>query len=140
MKRNMAMAGMSVFVLAFALAGCGGITTDDPGSYTFRFKVENNYTEYITKVEFFNGPNANVPILWTVSSMNLGNGQLSNEYTVFGFTDKYGTDERYCGVRVTYDGGAKVFGYGNFGPESKIMVTLYNSWGQVKMSLGKGTW
>jgi hypothetical protein len=142
MKRNTVLAEMLAVVLAFAPAACGGVAMDGAESFTFRFRVENKSTATITKVEFFNGSNENARILRTFSSINLTSNALSNEYRVSGFTDAYGTDERFCAARVTYEDGDSVFAYGHFGPESKILVASQNDYwtGKREIKLSQGTW
>jgi hypothetical protein len=121
MKRNMVFVGMLAFLSAFAPAGCTGVPMD--GAYTFRFRVENLSTAAITEVRFLNGSNRSALTLRTLSQ-KFEKNDLSDEYTVFGFTDAYRVDERYCGVLITYEDGDTAFNHGHYGPdESKILVT-----------------
>jgi hypothetical protein len=148
MKRNPGLrrAGIAaaVFLLVLGLAGCGG-TAGGAEPYTFRFKVKNDHSRSpaleIAKVEFFNGTHDRAPVLRQILALNLGQGQLSDEYRVPGFTGEYGPDERYCGVRVTYSDGAEIFAYEHFGDGSKILVTVSDTiWNNKQIRLARGTW
>jgi hypothetical protein len=124
---------------ALALAGCGdGFTSAE--AYTFYFRVQNNSKAAITRVQFLNGPNRSSFVLRYIEE-NITKGELSDEYRVSGFTDEYGTDERFCGVLVTYADGTNVFGYWHSGHESKILVTSTDDyWTGKKITFSHINW
>jgi hypothetical protein len=141
MKRSMVSAGLPLVILAFALAGCKGLSTVE--SYTFRFKIENKCDEAITKVEFLNGPNRSARVLRTITKEIKKNDLF--KYEVSGFSEESGTDERYCGVLITYeDCEDPLFDRWQAGSDDPIQVTLtytYDLWGYKNgWKIEFGTW
>jgi hypothetical protein len=118
--RTAGITAVAFLFVALALAGCNAVVTD---AYTFRFKVQNDSEETITKVKFLNGSNKGAFVLRETYGLTLGTNELSYEYRVSGFTEEYGADERYCAVIVSYEDGTDIFGYWYAGPESKILIT-----------------
>jgi hypothetical protein len=135
--------GMTAAALFFVLSGCGeGPAGVEP--YTFHFKVENKSNTAITGVQFFNGSHKSAMRLRYIEK-KLSKGELSNEYTVFGFTNEYGTGERYCGVLVIYEDEDEVFAHGHFSHESKILITSNDIWispwaFEEEIELSPGNW
>jgi hypothetical protein len=80
MARNMVLAVILAFVLALALTGCGEVITG--ASYTFRFKVQNDSAETITKVQFLNGSNRKALVLRTLPSINLTTNKSSRRLPI----------------------------------------------------------
>jgi hypothetical protein len=118
-------AGIAALTLAFCLAGCAGYVETD--SYTFRFKVQNNYpSKDINKIEFFNGTDPSTsPVLKEVTGFTLVTYALSGEYKVSGFTEAYGDNECYYGVRVTFtDATLPLFGWGHTGHNNKVLADV----------------
>jgi hypothetical protein len=144
MKKKMVFMGMLALALsALVLAGCETNSDDDNNdSYTFRFKVDNKSSNTITTIEFINGSNKDRRVLKKVSALNLGYGELSDEYKVSGFTGEYGTNERYYGVLVTYEDGTAIFGYWHCEQESKILVTSTDDYWteEQKIVFSPGLW
>jgi hypothetical protein len=135
--------GMAVLALVFALelSGCGEPDGAGDDSYTFKFRVDNNSSKTITKIEFFNGSNKSNRVLDKVSALNLANGEMSNEYKVSGFTEEYEENKRLCGVMVTFEDESTVFGYWNSTHESKILVTAkYSYWEGYHIDFSAGQW
>jgi hypothetical protein len=142
--KKMFFAGMLAMALAMAALVLSGCETnmDDADSYTFRFRVDNKSSTAITTIEFINGSNKDNRVLKKISAINLGNGELSDEYKVPGFTGEYGTNERFCAVLVTYSDGTTVFGYSYYEHESKILVTLKDDYRteMPKIEFSPGLW
>ncbi|MDR3325177.1 MAG: hypothetical protein LBS82_04235 [Spirochaetaceae bacterium] len=129
---------MSALAFALALTACDGNINDN--SYTFKFRVENNtISKTISTIEFINGSNKDNRVLRKVSGLKLTKGELSDEYKVSGFTGEYGTNERFCGVIVTYDNETSNFGYSHFEHESKILVAVGTAWSD-SISFSSGKW
>jgi hypothetical protein len=94
----------------------------------------------ITKVEFLNGTNKNALVLRRLDGINLTKNELSGEFKISGFTEEYGTDERYCAVMLTYGDGTELFNHWHSGHESKILVTLRDNWRGKEIEFSKGKW
>jgi hypothetical protein len=131
--------GVTVLLLsALVLTSCG-MTTDNDNGYKFKFKVDNNTTQTITKLEFINGNTSNDKVLYYTAREILP-GKRSDEYTQSGFTVEAGSSTRYCGVKITFDDGSTVFGYDAFGHENKILVAVENNWRGDYISFSNGNW
>jgi hypothetical protein len=140
-KEKRFFVGLLALVFALALTGCDGEWITSAIGYTFRFRVYNNSSAIITKVDFINGSNRNGFVLRSPSGIRLTNGELSDEYRVSGFTEEYGTNERFCGVIVTYADGTDSFAYWHSGHESKILVTATDDyWSGRKLAFSSGNW
>ncbi|MDR0718210.1 MAG: hypothetical protein LBF78_01140 [Treponema sp.] len=140
-KRILVLEGL--LILGLVLAGCELDEDAGNSAYMFKFRVQNNNsTATIVRVEFLNGTNRNSFVLRQTYGTNLGQGELSNEYKVSGFTEKYGTDERYCAVIITYNDGTDAFGYWHSGHEGKILVrSIDDYWtGDKKIEFSQGKW
>jgi hypothetical protein len=119
-------------VIAVGLAGCGEAKEGD--GYRIYFKVDNNTSQGITKVEFINGNTANDDVL-TSHSVTLAKGDRSMEYRVWGFDIEYGSSTRRFGVKVTFEDGDTLFGTSFAGHESKILVSV-----SYYMGFSNGNW
>ncbi|MDR2759652.1 MAG: hypothetical protein LBB78_09765 [Spirochaetaceae bacterium] len=140
--------GITALVLlgSLVLAGCGGVLSSDEEGYTFRFKVDNDTnltgaSKTISKVEFINGDRQNDKVLyWAAPTLAPGNRSML--YIVPGFTVEYDYSTRKCGVKVTFDDGTAIFGWGYFGHENKVLVTVDYSlyWDYYSVSFSLGNW
>jgi hypothetical protein len=140
-KNKRIFQGIPALVFALALSGCGGTSDSVVEGYTFKFKAHNNSQAAITKIQFINGSNRSGFVLREPYGIHLANGELSGEYRVSGFTEEYGTNERYCGVIIAYDDGTDIFGYWHSGHESKILITSSDDyWTGKKIVFSHGSW
>jgi hypothetical protein len=120
-------------VLAAGLGGCGGVLIGDAG-YTFKFKVDNDtnlsgFPKNIREVAFINGYRQNDDMLFWITQTIMPGPPRTTEQRVPGFTveDEFDSARRKCGVRVTFDDGTVTFGWGSFGHNSKVLITVsYN--------------
>jgi len=132
--------GMLVVVLVFGvvLIGCDGEAKSDGETYTFNFKVDNNTSDIITKVDFINGDTQNDRILRTVTSIRAG--ERSMEYRVSGFTVDYGSSTRKYGIKVTYEDNSTAFAWSSAGHGSKILVSVNSNSYWYPISVSSGNW
>jgi hypothetical protein len=133
---------MAMLAFALALTGCNGEWSVGSGvSYTFSFKVDNKSPAAITGIAFYNGSNKTGRVLKELSAINLTGGELSDEYTVSGFTAEASPSTHYCGVGLTFADGESIFGYAAFGHESKVLVTVTEDyWDGRKIAFSSGNW
>jgi hypothetical protein len=134
MKRKRFFAGTLAVVLAFSLAVIGCETDPEDDGYMFKFKVDNNTSATITKVEFINGNTQNDKVVG--STLNITANNRSTEHSLSGFTVEAGSSRRYCGVKVTYSGGSTKFSYSSYGHQSKILVSV----GDNSITFSEGNW
>jgi hypothetical protein len=137
-KKN--WAGILVMVLVFGMTvvSCDNTLTGNT-DYTFEFKVEKSSGGIgtpITKIEFINGSSRNDPVLAT-ETVHLDFGEMSTVYTVSGFTNKDGDDNRIFGINLTFENGGTYFEWSSAANGSKI-----HAWtnGQNVLMLYDGTW
>ena len=126
---------LGILVFCLFLAGCNDIV--DGGDYTFEFKVQNNWSTPLIKVEFINGSNQSSPVLRT-ETLNISSGEMSGVYKVSGFSEKDGSGKRIYFVKLTYEGGTTQFVWGSRKDNSKLLV--YNSQYVSNLSVTDGTW
>jgi hypothetical protein len=127
---RLALIGAVAAVAATGTAGCNGVDDGNSG-YTFKFKVDNDTNldtdmpKLITKVEFINGDRQNDNVL-SQTLQAIAPGTRSAEYYVHGFRveDDHDAARRKCGVRVTFEDGATLFGWDAFGHGSKVLVSV----------------
>jgi hypothetical protein len=133
-KFGLGMAAVMFLAVGLVLAGCGA--SEEGDGYRIYFKVDNNTSQGITKVEFINGDTANDDVL-TSHSVTLAKGDRSMEYRVWGFDIEYGSSTRRFGVKVTFEDGDTLFNWGSAGHESKVLVSVSSYY---YMSFSNGNW
>jgi hypothetical protein len=133
MKRRMALVG--TLALVFTLLGCEMVTYSEKAGYMFRFRVDNNTSQDIKKVDFINGDHANDNWVGSDSS-SVKPGERSREHIQNGFTIEYGSSRRKFGVRVTFEDGTTLFDWSSAGHETKILVSVYPSY----IYFSEGNW
>ncbi|MDR2518093.1 MAG: hypothetical protein LBD13_01580 [Spirochaetaceae bacterium] len=123
-------------VIGFALAGCDADAKGD-GGYKFEFKVQNNSTYPITTIQFYNGREADSPVVLT-GQTNLAPGATSAVYKPSGFTVQAATETtRTFGVKFTMSGGGGTRSfYQSGGDGEKMLLTFTGS----SMTVSPGTW
>ncbi|MDR2758341.1 MAG: hypothetical protein LBB78_03075 [Spirochaetaceae bacterium] len=124
-KNRLARGFVFVLVCGLAIAGCDGVMNTEKG-YTFKFKVDNNTSQTITKLEFINGDTRNDNVL-SSSSESVSPGKRSMQFIVSGFTvDDYDDGTRIFGVKATFEDGSNAFGWSYAGHEEKILASVYS--------------
>jgi hypothetical protein len=130
--------GMVALVLSFWAVGCDNLLNGV--DYTFEFRVNNDFGYYgktnaITKIEFINGSSRDDPVLETIT-LNLSRSEMSNVYTVSGFSKKYeGSTRLYC-VKLTFDDGLIIGKWASALNKSKILVTTSSYTNDIYFSDG----
>jgi hypothetical protein len=130
---------LAALAIVLALAGCDLEAKDGEDGYTFRFRVDNNTAQNITKLEFINGDRQNDDVLST-RTLSLSSGDRSSEYRVSGFTIEYGDSRRKAGVKVTFADETAAFGWYAFGHENKVLVSATYYVGKIRIDFSEGNW
>jgi hypothetical protein len=141
-------AALTGALIAISLTGCT-VDEDVKSGYIFRFKVDNDTNlnggtpSTIKRLEFINGDRQNDYLLYELSQ-SLPPERRSAEHRVSGFTvkDELDAARRKCGVKVTFEDGATVFGWSAFGHGNKILVSVYYDRyeGVYALSFSDGNW
>jgi hypothetical protein len=136
-KTGVFMMGILALVLVFGLVltGCDITINEDVTTYDFKFKIDNNTSYTITKVEFFNGNSSSSSLLKGFTGTQ-SPGTRSEELAVSGFTAVSGASTHYCGVKITLSNATSAFGYSSYSNGSKIVVTV----GSSGLNFSSGTW
>jgi hypothetical protein len=119
------------------LAGCE-VTEGSGDGYRINFKVDNNTSQEISKVEFINGDTQNDKVVGTIWS-GVSAGKRSSEYRVYGFDIEYGSSTRRFGVKVTFEDNSTKFDWSYAGHESKVLVSVNSSYYNY-MNFTSGNW
>jgi hypothetical protein len=129
-----------VMALAFGLvlAGCDSDSSDDGNSYTLKFRVDNNTSQAISKVEYINGDKQNDKALST-RVITIPVGDRSSEHSVSGFNIEYGSSTRKFGVKVTFADNTTVFNWSSAGHGQKILVSVSSSYSNY-INFSAGNW
>jgi hypothetical protein len=137
------LAVIPALLFTFLLASCH--IKSDSDYYTVKFKIQNNSSLNITRVDFINGSNTNAEVLDSETDELVPNAR-SDEYKVFGFTESDGSDDKhYCGILVTFDNedNETLFNWSSASSDSKVLVTVTGTdWPFLRsnMTFSEGDW
>jgi hypothetical protein len=124
----------TVMALGLVLAGCDSDSSDDGNSYTLKFRVDNNTSQAISKVEYINGDKQNDKVLSTRST-TIPAGERSSEHSVSGFNIEYGGSMRKFGVKVTFADNTTRFDWSSAGHGQKVLASV-GSYYYISFSAG----
>jgi hypothetical protein len=134
-KKKFGLGTLVIMFLVFGLFLAGCKVSEEDG-YRIRFKVDNNTSQAISKVEFINGDRQNDMTVFT-NNITISAGNRSFEYDVSGFTVEYGSSTRRFGVKVTFADGTTRFNSSYAGHDQKVLVSVSSSY---YMSFSSGNW